>query len=161
MTEIHSKAPSASDSSAIVEITNWSSRATLDIIGTAGLGLEFNALDDPDNELVSIYSRGLHPSETNRIFAFMGLVLPAWTIRMLPTSFNSDLILGAQTIRRIAGDMIRERRQEMNRNEQNNADILSVAIKSDAFSEENLIDQLMTMLLAGILTFPLSRCIFP
>lgn len=42
----------------IVEISGWSSRATLDIIGRAGMGVEFDSLDNPDTK-VFLYSSSI------------------------------------------------------------------------------------------------------
>ena len=138
------------ETSPIIEISNWNSRATLDIIGTAGLGLDFGSLDNPDNELNLIYQKVLSPSQASRILAFIGLVLPQGLLRILPTSFNSQVVSASQAIRRIAADMIREKRQKMlEKPDVGDLDILSQAIGSGGFSDENLVDQLMTMLLAG------------
>ena len=41
--------------SSVIEIGSWSSRATLDIIGVAGVGKDFDALTNPDTELNETY----------------------------------------------------------------------------------------------------------
>ena len=40
-----------------IDVKDWASRATLDIIGLAGLGRDFDAIKDPDNELICTYKR--------------------------------------------------------------------------------------------------------
>ena len=47
----------------VVHVSEWASRATLDIIGRAGLGQEFRALEDPSNELSKIYRKVCSPSK--------------------------------------------------------------------------------------------------
>ena len=148
--KLDSELEKEADADSGIDISKWNSRATLDIIGTAGLGLEFGSLDNPNNELNVIYSKVLQPSQSSRILAFISLVLPPRLLRLIPTSFNSDIVSASQAIRRIAAEMIREKRQKMIQNPDTiDLDILSQAIGSEGFSDENLVDQLMTMLLAG------------
>ena len=46
---------SSDGQSSVIEIRDWASRATLDIIGVAGMGQDFNAIADPENELNITY----------------------------------------------------------------------------------------------------------
>ena len=39
------------DDAPIVEISGWFSRATLDVIGSAGMGVEFDAIGNPDTKV--------------------------------------------------------------------------------------------------------------
>jgi cytochrome P450 len=39
-----------------IDVGNWSSRATLDIIGLSGMGQDFNSLANPDNKLSQTYA---------------------------------------------------------------------------------------------------------
>ena len=60
---------SSPDGSSVVEIGHWASRATLDIIGVAGMGKDFDAISNPNNELNETYLRWrswrpAHPSLT-------------------------------------------------------------------------------------------------
>ncbi len=45
------------DDAPIVEFSGWSSRATLDIIGRAGMGVDFDSIDNPDTKvLIAFFS---------------------------------------------------------------------------------------------------------
>ena len=44
----------------------WTSRATLDIIGMAGMGHDFNSLRDSENKLNTTYRTVFNPNKTAR-----------------------------------------------------------------------------------------------
>ncbi|RYP23585.1 hypothetical protein DL767_008777 [Monosporascus sp. MG133] len=154
--------------SAVIEVGDWASRATLDIIGVAGLGKDFGAIRDPDTELGRTYRSVFSPSKEAQRLALLTLLLPNWIVAGLPVKRNDDIASAAGYIRSVCRDLIREKREKMEagrgsgvgREEEKPAtvaaaaaapdvDILSVALESGAFSDENLVDQLMTFLAAG------------
>lgn len=71
-----------------VDVGNWTSRATLDIIGLSGMGQDFNALQDPDNKLHQTYKLIFNPGKAGRyygqlIFFLLHILFP----RDHPTDF--------------------------------------------------------------------------
>ena len=66
-----------------VDVKDWTSRATLDIIGLAGLGRDFNAIKDPHNELICTYKQIFSFSRSGQIRAVL-LFLAPWLLRALP-----------------------------------------------------------------------------
>ena len=137
-------------SPAVVEIGNWVSRAALDIIGTAGMGQDFNALDDPDTELNATYRKVFQPTRSGQILGLIALFLPQWIIRAIPASHNNNLQGGAETIKKVCRQLIRTKRETLRIQEKRTEfDILSVALESGGFSDEDLVNQLMTFLAAG------------
>ncbi|RYP72197.1 hypothetical protein DL771_004327 [Monosporascus sp. 5C6A] len=152
-------------SSAVIEIGDWASRATLDIIGVAGLGKDFGTIRDPDTELSRTYRSLFSPSKQAQRLALLTLLLPNWLVSRLPVKRNDDIASASGYIRSVCRDLIREKREKMQAARSSGAgreeekpgaasaapdvDILSVALESGAFSDENLIDQLMTFLAAG------------
>ncbi|KAK8042026.1 hypothetical protein PG993_006549 [Apiospora rasikravindrae] len=131
------------------EVSEWASRATLDIVGVAGLGRDFGAIHNPDNELSSRYRVLFTPSRQARMLGILGLFVPTWITNRIPVKRNNDIALAARTIRAVCQDLIREKREKLARKELTDVDILSVAIESGSFSDSELIDQLMTFLAAG------------
>ncbi|MCJ1477757.1 hypothetical protein MMC13_006430 [Lambiella insularis] len=98
----------------VVHMGSWLSRATLDIIGVAGL------------------------------------FMPIWLIRLLPLKRNAEIAEAVKSVRSVSRRLIQAKQQKMNEKAARvDKDILSVAIESGGFSEENLVDQLMTFLAAG------------
>ena len=137
-------------SSSVIEVAGWASRATLDIIGVAGMGQDFNAIRDPNTELNVTYRKVFQPSREAQMLGLLGLFLPVWIVRALPVQRNDDIVVAARTIKRVCRQLIRQKQEKLDQKEKRvDVDILSVALESGGFSEENLVDQMMTFLAAG------------
>ncbi|KAF2675837.1 cytochrome P450 [Lentithecium fluviatile CBS 122367] len=133
----------------VVEIREWASRATLDIIGVAGMGQDFHALSNPDGELNVTYRTIFAPSNAARLMQLASMFLPAWLLRALPIKRNDEMKEAIQTIKRVAGGLIQTKRAQLEKGGRTDIDILSVAIESGGFTDEDLVNQLMTFLAAG------------
>lgn len=136
-------------SAPVVEMAGWTSRATLDIIGMAGMGQDFNALRDPQNELIRAYQSIFTPDRQAQFLGLLGLFLPRRLIQALPLKRNIEFLHGIATVRRVSGELTRQKRLDMDQGKRTGNDILSVAMKSGGFTDENLVDQMMTFLAAG------------
>lgn len=134
----------------VVETSDWTSRATLDIIGVAGMGRDFEALKNPDNELNKTYKTIFHPPRSARLLQLAGMFFPRWFLRSLPLKRNSDIEEGSAYIRQVCRDLIAAKKVRMEQGAADETDILSVALRSGSFSDENLVDQAMTFLAAGM-----------
>ncbi|KAH8675851.1 cytochrome P450 [Xylariales sp. PMI_506] len=135
--------------SAVLEIGNWASRATLDIIGVAGLGQDFGAIKNPQSELNETYRALFQPSKQAQMLALLGLLLPTWLLDNLPVKRNQDVMGAAKTIRKVCMELIDVKKEKLARKELTDLDILSVAMESGGFTDEGLVNQLMTFLAAG------------
>ncbi|RDW77310.1 cytochrome P450 monooxygenase-like protein [Coleophoma cylindrospora] len=133
----------------VIEAGSWASRATLDIIGVAGMGQDFGAIRDPDTLLNRTYRTVFKPSKQAQILGLLAMFLPAWFVSRLPVKRNGDVERAAEIIRTICRQLIRAKKDKLEKHELSDVDILSVALESGGFSEENLVDQLMTFLAAG------------
>ena len=67
-----------------IEVNEWASRATLDIIGQGGFGQSFGAIQDPDNALSRTYRSIFVPGRTGQILGVLGFLMPQWLVRRLP-----------------------------------------------------------------------------
>ncbi|KAK3996473.1 cytochrome P450 4V2 [Cladorrhinum sp. PSN332] len=134
---------------AVIEVGNWASRVTLDIIGVTGLGRDFGAIKDPHNELNQTYQKIFKPTRQGQILGTLQLILPAPLLDLLPVKRNLDVHSAAHIIRATCADLIREKKQKLALGEPIAQDILSAALSSEVFTDENLVDQLMTFLAAG------------
>lgn len=148
LSDAQDKLNAASDV-AVIEVGEWASRATLDIIGTAGLGVNFGAVKDPNTLLNRTYRKVFKPSRQAAVLGLLNLFLPNWLVRNLPIKRNGEIEEATAIIRDTCRHMIRDKKAKLEKKEQLDADILSVAIESGGFTEEQLIDQLMTFLAAG------------
>ena len=66
-----------------IDVKDWASRAALDIIGLAGLGRDFDAIKNPDNELTRTYAKLFSPGRGGYIIAALLMTAP-WLIKFLP-----------------------------------------------------------------------------
>lgn len=135
--------------SSVLEVGGWASRITLDIIGVAGLGRDFGAIQNPDNHLYETYRNLFQPSAQARALSVLSLMFPSWLLRCLPIKRNSQLADAAKTIKGVCRDLIQVKKEKLSRKEPTDVDILSTALESGGFSDEELVDQLMTFLAAG------------
>lgn len=136
------------ENTAIIEMSSWSSRVALDIIGIAGLGQDFGAIHDPSNKLSQTYKYLFTPSAQQRMLNLLSIFL-GWFIQVLPFQRNREMEESTRFIRATCAELIWEKKQKLAQKELDNLDILSVAIGSGGFTDENLVDQLMTFLAAG------------
>ena len=138
------------DDAATVEISGWSSRATLDIIGVAGMGHDFDSLDNPDTRINITYRKVFSPTRQQRLMGLLGLFLPQWFLRALPVAHNNRVVEASNTIKEVCRELIRKKKEKIDQKEKRvDADILSVALESGGFTEEDLVNQMMTFLAAG------------
>lgn len=134
----------------VVKIGDWSSRAALDIIGLAGMGQDFNAIGDPTNELTATYGRVFSARDRAKILEVLYFFIPFWLLKILPFRRNLVVFQAANTIKRICRQLISKKKERLEQKEKRvDVDILSVALESGGFTEENLVNQMMTFLAAG------------
>lgn len=150
MIENHIKGNSGKN---VITVGDWASRATLDIIGVAGMDQDFHSLRDPSNKLNEQYRRALkEPSTLMKLVTLLGLfVVDLRLVLKLPLKRNIEIKAASDYIRTVARQIICQKREKMEKQKDtnNDVDIISVALRSGGFSEENLVDQMMTFLAAG------------
>ena len=134
----------------IIEVDSWASRATLDIIGLAGMDQDFNALQDSDNKLNQTCRTVFRPNKMARIMGLLGVFLPFWFLSRLPIKHNSNIEGASATIKQTCRDLIANKRKRMAEKEKTGVDIISVALESGGFSDEDLANQMMTFLVSSV-----------
>ncbi|GFF34800.1 hypothetical protein IFM58399_03997 [Aspergillus lentulus] len=135
-----------------IQVRTWASRSSLDIIGLAGMGRDFDSLHDPENSLSQSYEMIFAtPGLGTKILFILGMLLGNTTwLAKLPTRQNKLIDTGCRNIRDATRRMIREQKVKMeDPTAGTEVDIISVAMRSGNFDDENLVDQLMTFLGAG------------
>ena len=147
----------------VVEISGWASRATLDIIGDAGMGQDFNAIEDPNTPLNVTYRKVFQiPSAQQQILGLMSFFLPQWFVESLPLTHNANIAKASAGIKKVCHELIHRKQEKLDvvkREEEGqektgsknsrDKDILTVALGSGEFSEDDLVNQMMTFLVAG------------
>lgn len=136
--------------SGTIDVGNWTSRATLDIIGLSGMGRDFDSLHNPDNKLNGHYKTVFNPGRAGQRLQFLGLLLPFWLIVRLPFKRNIEIQQAVDYIKQVCRDLIAKKREAMaSEKGRTEVDILSVALESGGFTDEELVNQMMTFLVAG------------
>ncbi|KIE03058.1 cytochrome P450 78A3, partial [Metarhizium majus ARSEF 297] len=138
-----------SDGIATLDALDWANRCTLDIIGLAGMGVDFGSIQDPTNPLATTYKSLTGTQGQAGLLGILLILLPAWLANRIPLRRNNVIHDANRTIRNVCKDLIRDKKRRMANRERTDVDILSVALESGLFSDENLVDQLMTFLAAG------------
>jgi cytochrome P450 len=134
-----------------IEVYDWSSRATLDIIGVSGMDRDFNSLHDPSNRLNQTYKAIFDPGSVGKFLRLAGIFIPIQILRLLPLKRNAVMTQATTYIKQVCRDLIVEKRSTLKETSASkaNVDIISVALESGGFSDEDLVNQMMTFLLAG------------
>lgn len=135
----------------VYDVADWLARATLDILGSAGLGEEFDALHHPDNEICSAY-RNVFEQKPPRGALAMGLFLLRETLTMaLHLPRNDSIATATKTLTGVARRLIagKRARTSAEKLEGEGRDIISVALASGSFTDSMLENHLLTFLAAG------------
>jgi cytochrome P450 len=133
----------------IIDLSNWTSRVTLDIIGVAGMGREFNTLKNAGDPILGIYEQLLEPAPAKLMYAMSSIVFGLQFVRILPWKMNSLFKYLTTTLAQLCMPMLKEKKDAISNAKDDHFDILSLLIKSGNFSDPQLRDQLLTFLAAG------------
>ncbi|KAK4949743.1 hypothetical protein LTR10_011585 [Elasticomyces elasticus] len=138
----------------VIEVRSWASRATMDIIGLTGMDHDFNSLQDPNNSLSRQY-RSMRPNPT-RLETLLALTLGLFSsnvvgiLSKMPVSQMRTITAASNYVRNVCRSIIQEKQAKMKQGSTStDVDIISVALQSGTFTDENLVDQMMTFLAAG------------
>ncbi|KAF2130750.1 cytochrome P450 [Dothidotthia symphoricarpi CBS 119687] len=137
------------DPETVVEIGHFSTQVTLDIIGLAGLGRDIGSLRNSEDELIANYEEILEPTPEKAAYFALHILFPPWLIAMLPWKLNERTRITTGNLKRICAEFVREKKARMKHETTEELDILSIMLRSNDFSDENLVDQLLTFLAAG------------
>ncbi|KAJ0123825.1 cytochrome P450 [Diaporthe amygdali] len=140
-----------SDPESLIELREYVSRATLDNIGLAGMGYDFQSLRQPDSELRTRYKKLL--LDPTKVFNWVGLLSRYLDMRLLleiPVKKLREIKESANYLRAISGRVIQERKEKLiASDEAASKDIITVALASGVFADHHLVDHVMTFLTAG------------
>ncbi|KAL2065692.1 hypothetical protein VTL71DRAFT_3362 [Oculimacula yallundae] len=150
--------PSAVEkSSASINIDDWAGRVSLDIIGKAGFGSQFSSLSHPNTALNTSYRAAFVPNEKSKLIFILYLLTTPKLVNLLPGKNSAIFREGKKAVTEWVRNIIQERKAEMYNNvddldwaEKNGQnDIIAAAMKTNAFSSEELVHQSLTLLGAG------------
>ncbi|KAG8703779.1 hypothetical protein FRC08_002633 [Ceratobasidium sp. 394] len=148
-----------------IDVLTWLGRATLDVIGAAGFGYEFNSLQNGDeNELAKAFKSVFETGE--EVTTMMMVVGVANYLFGIPTAGSRKLEANLATMRRIGMKIIADKKtivehDAKTQSELQGRDLLTLLIKSNmaeqsqgthdnlSMSDEEVLGQISTFLAAG------------
>ncbi|KAK0111459.1 hypothetical protein ONS95_001815 [Cadophora gregata] len=149
--------PKAEKASASVNIDDWAGRISLDIIGQAGFGSEFSSLSNPHTALNTSYRAAFVANENSQLIFVLSFLTTPKLVNLLPGKNSALFREGKRAVTDWVRNLLQERKADMDKhvddldwmdkNGQN--DIIAAAMKTKAFSTEDLVHQSKTLLGAG------------
>jgi cytochrome P450 len=135
----------------VVQISDWAGRVTLDIVGLAAMGRDFDAVRDPHAEFHKKYDKlRMKPTTFTRLMILFSMLTVGFKAYFaLPTKWNRESKESADYIRRYARQIVEDTKKEKGESSAQRKDIASLAMASGVFSDENMVDQMITFLVAG------------
>lgn len=136
-----------------VEMSAWASRLTLDIIGPAALSRDFQSLTSNDDRIADAFSAVLDPSPKMVMFLGLNILFPQWITQNLPLDANKIIDRECGFLRGVCSSVLKEKHEALMKKEKNSGeeetDILSNIIGTGEFTDDEIIDQMLTFLAAG------------
>lgn len=143
------EAQKAADGS--LEMMAQMSRVTLDIIGAAGAGKDFNTIENDEDPLANLYATITHVSRGPlSLFLLVNMMIPPWIVRYLRGTVCARFAKAHTQLRKDVRALMQEKKKQMmlDKSEQQK-DIIAIIMRSGDFSDDYLVDQLLTFLAAG------------
>lgn len=139
----------SNNDSDVLEMNHFSTQVTMDIIGLAGIGRDIQALKNSDDELVKNFEEILEPTPEKGVYFLSHLLFPQWFIKKLPWRLNKRVEVTTGNLKNICQQFVQQKKERMKVESDSHLDILSILIRSNSFSDDGLVDQLLTFLAAG------------
>ena len=114
-----------------------------------GYRSEFRALENPKNELNMAYRTVFKPTRAAKLLLLVRFLISPKFASILPIKRNRDVAGAADYIRQTCYDLIKTKRGRLAAGKSRGVDILSVMIESGGFTDDDIVNQLLTFLAAG------------
>ncbi|POS76405.1 hypothetical protein DHEL01_v205206 [Diaporthe helianthi] len=156
--------PDRDDGFGVVELSEWASKLTLDIIGPTAVGRDFKSMTAERNDIADAFIELLRPEFGRLVFLGMHFMIPEWLIRILPFEENKTLNVIGTFLRGVCRDIINQKKFELQEGgDLSEHDILSRIIQTGEFTDAEVGDQMLTFLAAGcpyvdMLSLPCYLC---
>ncbi|KAJ7478616.1 cytochrome P450 [Mycena galericulata] len=152
------------DQSAVLDITAWASRATLDAIGEAAFDYRFGAMEDEDNVVSRSYSNVLmdtfgSPSDASllalSLLQYVPRCIREFLVDHVPSARLQHVRHTAQVTTKVARELVASKSAALLQGKCSR-DIMSLLVKANAsenektrLSEDELLSQMRTIILGG------------
>lgn len=126
----------------------------MDIIGPAAIGRDFQSLENENDPISQNYTAILKPSADLLVLFAASLILPQWLVKSIPCKANFVLPRKVSYLRAVFHDILQEKRKELalekNKDKNIEGDILGTMMRGGEFTDNELVDQMLTILAAGV-----------
>ncbi len=142
---------------ASIEVLEWLNRATLDIIGDAGFGTNFDSLNHPERPIREAYQRFFKFDNWDRLYH--GLQSQTTLAKYLPMRTKREILAARRTLVSIASDIIHDKQsKKLSQTLSGEKNIIALVVRDNSTASgemegnltfETMRDQVMTFLGAG------------
>lgn len=118
------------------------------------MGQDFCSLQTPGNPVAQSFLTIVEPTPEKVAFLFVNTALPQWIAGNLPWNLNTVINKETDFLRSLCLDVVRKKKAAINNLKVTakdvEADILGTMMLGGDFSEQGLVDQMLTFLAAGV-----------
>ena len=149
MIDVIRKTTEPESESGKVEIVRWATRVSLDIIGMAGLGHDFHSLTDAKDKLAGDYEELTETTWGKLLWFLLSSRLSPGMTRFILPGISKTMEDRVTSVRTTSTQLIFDKMAATKSGGDGKFDILSLLINSNNFSEAQLTDHLLTLLVSG------------
>ncbi|KAI1005687.1 hypothetical protein K3495_g2529 [Podosphaera aphanis] len=139
----------------VVNVEKWAGRTSLDIIGKAGFGSDFDSLANPNTALNAAYRTSFTANKYSAQWYSISLLTHPTFMSLLPLEASRQVKASNEAVTAFITKFIdqnifnRSKSEEKNIDKGSRKDIISAAFQSGGFTAQNLVDQSKTLMGAG------------
>jgi cytochrome P450 len=141
-------APRNSGHESTVEVSMWANKATMDSIGEAALGKDFNTLNETNELIEAVEMVGTTKIGLQMVFIATAMFLPRWALSLVPGGIEQRLSAASSRFRQLCTDFINDSKKRVHGGA-DAKDIFGQIIQSDYFDDHDLIDNLLMIIATG------------
>ncbi|KZN86762.1 Cytochrome P450 [Penicillium chrysogenum] len=134
---------------AVVNITETVAKVSLDVTGIISLGVDFETILGNHQEVFKAHEMLFTSTSEKKLLFLLFNIMPPWLLNILPSQVTKRLDGAHETLVKVCRRVIRERLTQLERGEPQPLDFLTNLVKTDSFSEDAAIAQIVVILGAG------------
>ena len=124
-------------------------KATLDAISQVSFNINTNTIEDPESPFPSAVRNYLRGVQANLDIPIPAIFLSIFQFKLFQTDTQNVQINAARFLRKFASDCITTRMKDIAENRDVPNDLLNILINDSSLTKEDIIDELITIFIAG------------
>lgn len=118
------------------------------------MGRDFQSLTHAENKVAESFLAILEPTKEKLAFLAVNFALPQWFVQRIPWRLNKVIATQVGFLRELCHRTVQDKRIALGQSKANRdeleADILGSMMQSGDFTDNELVDQMLTFLAAGV-----------